>query len=84
MSESFSFIVLSFIVLPVTVWRKGSHQLIAATKSWLNVADPDALGSQDRYMKNETGMNDKRKDSMRSSSLWKYCPTGLRGKSVLE
>lgn len=69
MSESFSFIVLSFIVLPVTVWRKGSHQLIAATKSWLNVADPGALDSQDRYMKNETGMNDKHKDSMRSSSL---------------
>lgn len=69
MSESFSFIVLPFIVLPVTVWRKGSHQLIAARKSWLNVADPDSVDSHDRYMKNETGLNDKRKDSMRSSSL---------------
>ena len=46
------------IVLPVIAWRNGSglklteHQLIAATKSWLNDTDPVALARSVREERN--------------------------------
>ena len=58
------------IVLPVIAWRNGSglklteHQLIAATKSWLNDTDPVALARSVREERNGHERQTKRLDEI--------------------